>query len=159
MVEEHTRAVRELVRRETRCLDNGDLESWIELFSEDGDYWMPLEPEHSDPEQHDSLIYDNHTLMRMRVHNMGNPLSPSMQHPVRSVRILSELDISAAQEDNADIRVDTTVIAVINHRQQDYYAGKVSYLLVHTDDGLRIRRKRVDLTNADAPLDVILIYI
>ena len=43
--------------------------------------------------------------------------------------------------------------AVIHHRKQDTYAGAVTWRLVRTDEGLKIKSKRVDLLNADAPLD------
>ena len=150
--------VQQLVRLETRYLNNSDLDSWIALFADDGYYWMPLEETQEDPESHDSLVYDNKTLMNIRKNNLGHPLSPSMQHPVRSVRMLSDIDVSQ-DEHSDDIIVTAAVIAVINHSQQNYYAGKVSYRFRHSDAGYRIQCKRVDLINADAPLDIIMMYI
>ena len=152
-------AITNLVRLETRCLDQADLDSWISLFTEDGYYWMPLEREQTDPEQHDSLIYDNRALMEMRKYNLHNPLSPSMQQEVRSVRILSDLDIDTAVEHGGEITVTASVIAVIHHRQQDTFAGAVTWRLTQTEEGLKIKSKRVDLLNADAPLDSIMMYI
>ena len=69
-------AIGQLIKTETACLNKGDLESWISLFTDDGYYWMPLEKEHTDPEKHDSLIYDNRALMEMRRHNLASPLAP-----------------------------------------------------------------------------------
>ena len=148
-----------LIRLETRCLNQADLETWMALFTEDGYYWMPLDASQTDPELHDSLIYDNRTLMAMRRHNLGNSLSPSMQHEIRSVRILSDIEINKQNESATEFFVNATVIAVIKHRQQDYYAGTVTYHLAQTDDGIKIQSKRVDLLNADAPLDIIMMYI
>ena len=148
-----------LIRAETKCLDKADLDTWISLFTEDGYYWMPLEPEQTDPEKHDSLIYDNRALMEMRKFNLGNPLSPSMQHKVRSVRILSDLEIDRQESPADEITASASVIAVIHHRQQDYFAGTVTWQLAQTAKGLKIKSKRVDLLNADAPLDNIMIYI
>ena len=152
-------AIEKLVRLETRCLNEADLETWISLFTEDGYYWMPLEREQTDPEQHDSLIYDNRALMQMRNYNLHNPLSPSMQHEVRSVRILSELETDTSASPDGVITVTASVIAVIHHRQQDTYAGTVTWRLIQTGEGLKIKSKRVDLLNADAPLDSIMMYV
>ena len=152
-------AIEKLVRLETRCLNEADLETWSSLFTEDGYYWMPLEREQTDPEQHDSLIYDNRALMQMRNYNLHNPLSPSMQHEVRSVRILSELETDTSASPDGVITVTASVIAVIHHRQQDTYAGTVTWRLVQTGEGLKIKSKRVDLLNADAPLDSIMMYV
>ena len=152
-------AIANLIRLETRCLNEADLDTWASLFTEDGYYWMPLEREQTDPEQHDSLIYDNRALMEMRRYNLHNPLSPSMQREVRSVRMLSELetDLSAGPDD--EINVTASVIALIHHRKQDSFAGTVTWRLVQTGEGLKIKSKRVDLINADAPLDSIMMYI
>ena len=152
-------AVADLIRRETRCLDQADLESWVSLFTEDGYYWMPLEREQTDPEQHDSLIYDNRALMEMRRYNLHNPLSPSMQREVRSVRILSDLETDLPTDPGGEITVTASVIALIHHRKQDTFAGSVTWRLVQTGEGLKIKSKRVDLINADAPLDSIMMYI
>ena len=152
-------AIADLIRLETRCLDQADLDTWISLFTEDGYYWMPLERDQTDPEQHDSLIYDNRALMEMRKYNLHNPLSPSMQQEVRSVRILSGLEIDLSAGPAGEITVRANVIAVIHHRKQDTYAGTVTWRLVRTEEGLKIKSKRVDLLNADAPLDSIMMYI
>jgi len=149
--------VKKLIQLETQLLNETRLDEWISLFTEDGFYWMPLEVGHEDPEAHDSLIYDNRALMEMRKHNLGNRLSPSMQRSVRSVRIISELDIVGCLEN--EVTVNASVIAVINHRQQDFFAGGLTYKLLRTNDGLKIKMKRVDLLNADAPLDIIMMYI
>ena len=152
-------AVTNLIRLETRCLDNADLDTWASLFTEDGYYWMPLEREQTDPEQHDSLVYDNRALMEMRNYNLHNPLSPSMQREVRSVRILSDLETDLPADPGGEITATASVIAVIHHRKQDTYAGTVTWRLVQTGEGLQIKSKRVDLLNADAPLDSIMMYI
>ncbi len=151
--------IHQLIQAETACLNNGDLEGWISLFTEDGFYWMPLEEEHVDPEKHDSLIYDNRALMEMRKYNLGNPLSPSMQVKVKSVRILSDLKTRLVDDAEEEVEVSAFVIAVIYQQQKNYYAGRVGYRLVYTDSGLKIKVKRVDLIDADAPLDSIMMYI
>lgn len=147
-----------LVQDETACLNRGDLDSWMTLFSDDGYYWMPLEVEQTSPDEHDSLIYDNRALMAIRKNNLGHPLSPSMQIPVRSVRVLSDPEVFSGEEEN-EIEVIAFVIAVIYHREQTHYAGKVSYRLQRSATGFSIKCKRVDLINADAPLDTIMMYV
>ena len=151
--------VQRLIRRETECLNRCDLDSWINLFTDDGYYWMPLEEEQTGPDQHDSLIYDNRALMEIRRNNLGHPLSPSMQHTrVRSVRILSDLEITVGSSTD-DVEVTAWVMAAIYHRRQYHYAGRVKYTVAREGNEFRIRCKRVDLINADAPLDAIMMYV
>ena len=150
-VDKLQQGIRDLIRLETRCLNEADLETWISLFTEDGYYWMPLERAQTDPEQHDSLVYDNRALMEMRRYNLHNPLSPSMQHEVRSVRILSEPDIDFPAGPAGDIIVRADVIAVIHHRKQDTYAGAVTWRLVRTDAGLKIKSQTRGLAECRCP--------
>ena len=152
-------AITDLIRLEIHCLNEADLDTWASLFTEDGYYWMPLEREQTSPEEHDSLIYDNRALMEMRKFNLHNPLSPSMQNKVRSVRILSDLETDTLAGPDGEITVTASVIAVIYHRKQDTFAGTVTWRLAETEEGLKIKSKRVDLLNADAPLDSIMMYI
>ncbi len=149
--------IRQLIQRETACLNKGDLDAWMALFTDDGYYWMPLEADQQSPDEHDSLIYDNRPLMEIRQNNLGHPLSPSMDFEVRSVRILSDLDIEAVTAN--EYVVKTSVIAIINHKRQDVYGGRVTYRVCRVGDDWRIQCKRVDLLNADAPLDTIMMYI
>ena len=151
--------IHRLVHAETASLNKGDLDTWISLFSDDGYYWMPLEEEHADPDKHDSLIYDNRALMEMRKHNLASPLSPSMQVKVRSVRVLSDIEIELIEWPDQEVKVSAFVIAVIYQQQKNVCAGRLEYRLVNTDDGLKIKTKRVDLLDADAPLDCIMMYI
>ena len=58
-------AINALIRRETACLNDGDLDAWMALFTDDGYYWMPLEADQQSPDEHDSLIYDNRPLMEI----------------------------------------------------------------------------------------------
>ena len=122
---------------------------------------MPLEEDQAGPDEHDSLIYDNRVLMEIRKHNLGHPLSPSMQNTVRSVRILSDLAVEKSTTAQGEICAQASVIAVIYHRRQDVFAGNVNYRLVRPEPAseLKIKSKRVDLLNADAPLDTIMMYI
>ena len=152
-------SITQFIRLETRCLNEIDLDTWISLFTEDGYYWMPLERDQTEPEEHDSLIYDNRTLMELRKFNLASPLSPSMQREVRSVRILSDLETVGGADPAGEIIVSASIIAVIFHRKQDYFAGTVTWRLLQTEEGLKIKSKRVDLLNADAPLDSIMMYV
>ena len=41
---------------EADLLDRPDLDAWIDLYTEDGTYWMPVDEDQSDPINHISLI-------------------------------------------------------------------------------------------------------
>ena len=152
-------AIRELLNLEARYLNNADLESWMQLYTEDGIYWMPLDAEQTDPEAHDSIFYEDRTLMAIRRRNFGHKLSLSMQYPVRSSRIISDVHLERHDPDTNITIVNSSFQAVILYKEQTLYAGTCQHHLVKSEVGYLIKRKRVDLLNADMPLLPIMIYI
>ena len=153
-------AIRDFLNLEARYLNKIDLDSWIELFTEDGIYWMPLDTEQSNPDEHDSIFYEDRTLMEVRKRNFGHRLSPSMQYTIRSSRIISDVHLAEEQPDSDVVIVNSSFQAVLLYKEeQEIYAGTCQHHLVKQGDDYRIKLKRVDLLNADMPLPAIMIYI
>jgi Small subunit of phenylpropionate dioxygenase len=63
----------DFVIRETRLIDQHRFEEWLDLFAEDGFYWMPLEWGQTDPRLTTSLMYEDKLLLKIRVERLkGN---------------------------------------------------------------------------------------
>jgi 3-phenylpropionate/cinnamic acid dioxygenase small subunit len=69
--------------KEASFLDRPDLDSWIDLYTEDGTYWMPAIPDQEDPHMHISLFYDDRVLMEVRRRNFVHPAAASKEYTVR----------------------------------------------------------------------------
>ncbi len=54
------KAIEQFLYREASLLDQPDLDSWMQLYTEDGTYWMPAAENQPDPLNHISHIYDDH---------------------------------------------------------------------------------------------------
>ena len=150
-------AISSLLNLEARYLNKADLESWISLFTEDGYYWMPLDSEQTSPHEHDSIFYEDRILMEIRKRNYLHRLSPSMQYPIRSSRVVSDIHITEYDEDSCT--VESSFHAVILYKEQTVFAGSMRHQLQRDGDGYKIKIKRVDLLNADMPLPPIMIYL
>ena len=140
-------------------LDQGDLASWMELYTEDGTYWLPVRPGQESPLDEISIMYENRTLMAIRCNNFGHRLSPSMEYPVRSSRILSRFRVTELDESSGDCTVSSKFQAVVHYREQSLFAGTYTHTLKRTANGYRILQKRVDLINCDADHKSLLIYL
>ena len=57
----------DFVIREARLIDQHRLEEWLDLFTEDGIYWMPLEWGQTDPLLTASLMYEDKLLLTIRI--------------------------------------------------------------------------------------------
>jgi len=148
-----------LLYKEADFLDAADLDGWIDLFTEDGTYWMPVTPEQEDPINHISLFYDDRTIMEVRRRNLKHPRAASKEFPIRSSHIIG--NIRMLEGDNKDcltVKSNFHCAHYADNRQQ-FFAGKYQHELLKVDDVWRIQHKRVDLINCDAALGAILIYI
>ncbi|MDH4072139.1 MAG: nuclear transport factor 2 family protein, partial [Gammaproteobacteria bacterium] len=80
--------------REASYLDRPDLDSWIELYTDDGTYWMPAVPDQQDPEMHISLFYDDRVMMEVRRRNFVHPAAASKDYEVRASHIISNIRVT-----------------------------------------------------------------
>ena len=53
----------DFVIHEARLIDQHRLEEWLDLFTDDGIYWMPLEWGQTDPKLTTSLMYEDKLLL------------------------------------------------------------------------------------------------
>jgi len=60
----------DFVIRETRLIDQHRFEEWLDLFAEDGFYWMPLEWGQTDPRLTSSLMYEDKLLLTVRARRL-----------------------------------------------------------------------------------------
>ena len=151
--------VAELLYKEADLLDSANLDEWIELYAEDGTYWMPVTPEQEDPLNHISLFYDDRTIMEIRRRNLTHPRAASKDLPIRSSHIIGNIRIDGSQdEDKMSVRSNFHCV-VYSNNEQVLYAGTYKHDLVRVANEWRIHHKRVDIINCDANLGGILIYL
>lgn len=149
-----------LIRHERDLLDRGDLSHWMELFCDDGVYWMPSHPEQTDPAGAISLLLEDRPLMRIRAGNFQHPLSPAMAHSIRSTRLMELTQIERCADNGCHWRVVANFHAVVSYReQQQIFAGRYTYLIREEGKNKLIWRKRVDIINVDHALKSIVTYI
>jgi 3-phenylpropionate/cinnamic acid dioxygenase small subunit len=151
----------EFLYRECRLLDTLQLEDWLELFTEDGIYWLPIvEGEPSEAAASISIVYDDSERRGERVFRTlhtpvldQNPRSRTM-HMVGNVEIVGH-------DDRGDTRVlCNQVIAELRSggplqvglNSTRLLAARCEYRLRHTADGWRISLKKMLLLNSDQPL-------
>ena len=59
--------VAEFLYHEARLLDTHQFDAWLELFTEDATYWVPLERGQKSGLETSSHIHDDRTLLALRV--------------------------------------------------------------------------------------------
>lgn len=157
---EQVHEIEQFLYLEASFLDTPDLDSWLELYTEDGTYWMPAIPDQEDPHTHISLFYDDRVLMEVRRRNFVHPAAASKEYTVRASHIISNTRVQSLDEKTGDCTVTSNFHCFLYYRdRQTPYAGKYTHELVRDGDSYKIKSKRVDIINCDATLNTIIIYI
>src|SRR5712691_7042509 len=138
---------------EARLLDEGRFDQWLSLFTADAWYWVPSEPNQSNPRDTISLIYDDRRLLETRVRRLASPRIYSQEPRSRTSRIVGNVTLEATEADGA-ATVRSKFLVLENRRDsQRLFGGTAFHRLVRIDGALRIAWKRVNLVNCDAPLE------
>jgi 3-phenylpropionate/cinnamic acid dioxygenase small subunit len=141
---------------EARLLDTQQLEAWLELFTEDATYWVPLERDQKDPLQTSSIIHDDRTLLELRVKQARHPRAHARLPLARTVHQVGNVMI--AEEAKNEIRVNSTLQVVeFRNEKQRLHGALVEHLLRKANGTFKIAHKRVDLVNSEGELDGIAI--
>lgn len=152
-------AISRFLYDEAAFLDCPDLDAWVELYTEDGTYWMPAAEDQADPINHISLFYDDRVMMEIRRRNFVHPRAASKDYKVRCSHVISNVRVAAETNSESLIVTSNFQCVVYYNDKQTLYAGTYRHELVHFADSFKIRHKRVDLINCDGVLGSIIIYI
>lgn len=154
----------DFVYAEARLLDELRFEDWLNLYTEDGYYWMPLAHGQTDPKLHASLMYEDKLLLRVRVERLAGQRTFSQQPKSRCHHLLQAPTVEHGHPDAAPDEgrhVVRTAFHYVETRQdtQTLFAGWATHHLVEQNSALRIRLKRVDLVNCDAAFGNIQLFM
>jgi 3-phenylpropionate/cinnamic acid dioxygenase small subunit len=140
----------EFIWLEADLLDHNDYPAWLALWSDDGRYVIPIEPEETDFENTLNVAYDDAAMRRMRTARLSGGFTISAAPMARTVRTVSRFRISHSSEGVLELRA-AMVLVEQRLQVQRVYAAEVEYRLLADGDGLKLDRKVVRLVNsADA---------
>jgi len=139
---------------EARLLDEQRMDEWGDLFTEDGEYWVPAAHDQPDPKRHVSLIYDTPLLRQVRIKRFKHPNAFSMQPRPRTVHLVGNVMLEELDEASGDCVVGSRLIVVEFQRdRQNVFGGACTHHLRATPQGYRIRLKKVVLANCEGMLE------
>jgi len=148
--------IEQFLYHEARLLDTGQLEAWLDLFTDDATYWVPLEQNQKDALETSSIIHDDRTLLGLRVKQARHPRAHARQPLARTVHQVGNVVIG--EESKGEVKVNSTLQLIeFRNEKQRLYGALVEHRLRRASDGFKIAHKRVDLVNSESELDGIAI--
>ena len=153
-------AAEQLLYRECELLNTAHYDDWLDLFSEDCRYWVPLTPRQDDAESHSSLFLENRELMRMRIARITHEAAHSLAGGYRSSRTVGPAALLEVRPESGDWIVERRF--QMTERQGERirsFAGLFTYRLRPGKDGFLIREKKVDLIDCDNPHEPLEVFL
>lgn len=152
-------AVTAFLHHEARLLDEQRWQEWDSLFTDDGIYWVPANRNQPDPRLHVSLMHENRLLRQVRIKRFDVADAYSLQPFPHSSHLISNVAID--RHDAASGAIDSYATFLMVQAQgatQTLFAGSYRHQLVRDGASFRIRQKKVELVNCDAPHASIHLY-
>lgn len=143
-----------LLFQEARLIDEWKLEEWLELYTPDGLYWVPID-ENAPVSQQGAIIYDTPLRREERVYHLLHTSFPAQSPNSRTIHTVSNVMVEARGEDTL---VNSSQV-IYEMRPGDYSqrgigiinpsVARVDHVLRRVDGQLRIAEKKVLLINRD----------
>lgn len=146
--------VQAFLHHEAMLLDRARFDEWLDLFTPDAIYWVPLEQDQADGIETCSHIHDDRRLLEVRVRQYRHPRAHARTPYARTVHQIGNVTITGDDAATGEIVVSSNLVLVeFRSERQRVWGALVEHRLRRTPEGLRIARKRVDLVNSEAELD------
>lgn len=149
-------AVERFLYRQAEFLDEQQWDDWLDLYADDGFYWMPAEEDQVEGDGVPNIFWEDKDLMRMRIARNTHPRAHSQAPHNRLSHVVSNV-IVESEDANGDVVVRSRFHCAEYLRYQvRSFTGKYRHYLKKTPDGYRIALQRVDLVNREGPFDYVL---
>lgn len=148
------RLIEAFLFHEARLLDERRFEEWLDLFTETGWYWVPVQAGQDNPRDTISLIYDDRRLLETRIRRFRNPRIHAQIPPSRTSHLLGNVTVEPEPPGDAELLVGSN-FQMLEYRRdkQRVFGGSCRHALIHHGDSFKIQWKRVNLVNSDGMLD------
>jgi len=158
-------AVEQFYYREARLLSEGRFEEWLELFTDDADYWMPsretIDGRSDAVAARDELAIfdDDKTFLTRRVERLRSSLAHAEQPPSRVRYYVTNVEVEKANKRSEyDVRCNLLVYQSRLERTETIYAGRREDRFRKSKDAWRIAARKVVLDQTMLPRTISIFF-
>ncbi|MCW5661236.1 MAG: aromatic-ring-hydroxylating dioxygenase subunit beta [Burkholderiaceae bacterium] len=150
------REVEQLLFRQAELLDAKQWQAWMDLFADDGIYWMPARAEQTEWESSPSIFIEDKPMMEIRKGRVTHPNAWSQAPLWETNHLVSHVALEEAGQDRIVVRSRFHMME-LRRDSIRHFGGRYRHTLRRGADGqLKIQLQRVDLFNAQAPFDYVI---
>ena len=149
------RRVEQFLFAQSELLDHKHWQAYIDLFADNGVYWMPVTTEQTEWEGSPSIFAEDQPMMRVRMGRVTHPNAWSQAPMWATNHIIGNVVIE--QESAKEIIVRSRFHMMELRRDNvRHFGGTYRHTLVKSGKSFRIKLQRVDMFNSQAPYDYVL---
>ena len=141
--------VTHLIGHEARLVDEGRFDAWLDLFTENCLYWVPVVPGGGDPTREVSHAFDDRRRLTDRIYWLNTGLAFCQIPPSRTRRVLGNVQVLDLPADGPRLVRSNFTVHEFRAGRMRTYAGWYGHVLAQEQGTWRIRLKQVNLLDSD----------
>jgi 3-phenylpropionate/cinnamic acid dioxygenase small subunit len=149
------REIEQFLYRQSEMLDNKLWQDYIDLFADDGVYWMPVVPEQTEWEGSPSIFAEDKYMMEVRMGRVSHPTAWSQAPMWGTSHVIGNVVIESQSEAGWVVRSRFHMMELRRDTVR-HFGGTYRHTLIREHGQLKIKLQRVDMFNAQAPYDYVL---
>lgn len=148
-------AFEQLLYRQAAMLDAKRWQDWMDLFTDDGVYWMPAAPDQTDWMGQPSIFAEDRLLMEVRTGRLSHPNAWSQAPQWHTNHLVGNVVVEALGPDTAEVYSRFHMMELRRDNVR-HFAGSYRHSLVRAGQDWKIKLQRVDLINGQATFDYVI---
>jgi 3-phenylpropionate/cinnamic acid dioxygenase small subunit len=149
------RAVEQFLYQQSEILDTRQWQSFIDLFTNDGVYWVPITLEQTEWEGSPSIFAEDKLMMEVRMRRVLHPQAWSQAPMWATNHLVSNVVIEKETATEVQVRSRFHLMELRRDTVR-HFGGTYRHTLVKSGGGYKIKLQRVDMFNSQAPYDYVL---
>jgi 3-phenylpropionate/cinnamic acid dioxygenase small subunit len=147
--------VEQFLFHQSELLDEKQWGAYIDLFADEGVYWMPVTPEQTEWLDSPSIFAEDKRMMEIRMGRVTHPNAWSQAPQWGTSHLVGNVVIESMSETEIAVRSRFQMMELRRDATR-HFAGTYRHTLRRSGDDFKIVLQRVDLLNGQAPFDYVL---
>jgi 3-phenylpropionate/cinnamic acid dioxygenase small subunit len=147
--------VEQFLFHQSELLDDKQWGAYIDLFADEGVYWMPATPEQTEWLDSPSIFAEDKRMMEIRMGRVTHPNAWSQAPQWGTSHLVGNVVIEAVSETEITVRSRFQMMELRRDATR-HFAGTYRHTLRRGSNDFKIVLQRVDLLNGQAPFDYVL---
>ncbi len=141
--------------KEAELLDRKDYLTWSNLWTDDGTYVIPIDPDATDFAAQLNYAYDNAKMRKLRIERLTSGFAMSAVDASSTVRTVSRFTLASATDTTIEVNSAQVIIGYKRQTHTIFAANLTHRLRVTPNQSLKLEQKIIRLINSEDSLNAI----